>query len=111
MLTNILTCSSSKDVASGSLESTHDTIPPITILRSRSADFRGVPSEEGDDLSQQELSDVTEDEEDLLSAKTSKPAYKRGRKVTFPSISHGTSILQGGEFIKKVKNEWRVVAH
>ena len=62
---------------SGSFESTQDTLH-------QNAGPRSLPSEEGDEGSQLELSDASEDEEDLGDAKATRPAYKRGRKVRVP---------------------------
>ena len=62
--------------ASGSLESTHDRIK----ISNREVHF----SDTGKDGSQPELSDFSEedDEQDAQALTASRPAYKRGRKVS-----------------------------
>lgn len=60
-------------VISASLESTQGTLQ-------QRAGSRSLPSELGDDASQQEFSELSDDEEDLRLTKVTKPTYKRGRK-------------------------------
>ena len=75
VLTLRIICSHIGPLVSASLESTQDTVRQNTRLRS-------LLSEEGDDSSQLELSEASEDDGDLGDAKFAKPAYKRGRKVS-----------------------------
>lgn len=90
MLTCICHCSLHGPVISASLESTQGTLQ-------QRAGSRSLPSELGDDASQQEFSELSDDEEDLRLTKVTKPTYKRGRKVN--QISFTTSAIFGLVFL------------
>lgn len=84
-------CSQLTGRASGSRESTQDNMHA-------NGGSRGLLSEEGDEGSQQEQSEISDDEEDLRAAKSVKPAYKRGRKVS-PFLSSGCYLTRSGKKI------------
>ena len=75
LITCYCSCSRLTGRASGSHESTQDDLHANDGSKS-------LFSEEGDEGSQQEQSEISDDEEDLRAAKSVKPAYKHGRKVS-----------------------------